>query len=236
MCELQPTSRREFVQRVGLAVGAASVGALPAIASANTTLAERPNDILAKLIEGNRRFANGKSNVNPRSPADFAQDALGQAPPAIVLACADSRVSPELVFDQPIGGLFVLRVAGNLVGSGPTLMGSIEFAVAELGARLIVVMGHSQCGACAAAIKHIENNDALPGEIEGLVDYIRPAVRQVKGSPGNKLVNVTKANALRNAEELKKRGSILPERVSAGDLKIVGAYYELSNGQIEILG
>ncbi|UUO09205.1 hypothetical protein M4951_04450 [Blastopirellula sp. J2-11] len=163
------------------------------------------------------------------------RDAKGQAPPAIILACADSRVAPELVFDQPIGGLFVLRVAGNIVGSGPTLMGSIEYAVAVLGSSLIMVMGHSSCGACEAAIEHIENNDSLPGSIEGLVDYIRPVVRQVKGKPGDKLVNVTKANAVRTAQSLETSGPILPERVKSGALKIVSSYYELSNGQVELL-
>jgi carbonic anhydrase len=115
------------------------------------------------------------------------------------------------------------------------LLGSIEYAVAELGSRLVVVMGHSQCGACKAAIEHIENHDKLPGAIEGMVDYIRPVVREVRGSPGDKLVNVTKRNAISNAKHLASRGPILAERVNQGDLKVVGAYYELATGKVEFL-
>ncbi|WP_202594926.1 carbonic anhydrase [Blastopirellula marina] len=211
------------------------MGAYSTLRAAEPAAAMDPSDVLAKLVAGNERFANGKTKVMPRTPADFARDAKGQAPPAIILACADSRVAPELVFDQPIGGLFVLRVAGNIVGSGPTLMGSIEYAVAVLGSSLIMVMGHSSCGACEAAIEHIENNESLPGSIEGLVDYIRPVVRQVKGKPGDKLVNVTKANAVQTAMSLETSGPILPERVKSGALKIVSSYYELSNGQVQLL-
>lgn len=238
MCDSQPTSRRQFVQQVGFAVGAAGLGAYSTLQAAEPAAAAKPSEILAKLVAGNQRFAAGKTKVTPRTPADFARDAEGQAPPAIVLACADSRVAPELVFDQQIGGLFVLRVAGNIVGSGPMLMGSIEYAVAVLGSRLIMVMGHSSCGACEAAIEHIENNEALPGSIEGLVDYLRPVVREVKakGKSGDKLVNVTKANAMRTAKSLEGMGPILPGLVKSGDLKIVSSYYELSNGQVELLG
>jgi carbonic anhydrase len=168
-------------------------------------------------------------------PEAFAQDVKGQAPPAIILGCSDSRVPPEFVFDQPIGDLFVLRVAGNIVGSGPILKGSIEFAVAVLGARLIIVMGHSQCGACKAAIEHLDNNDKLPGSIEGMVDYIRPVVRKVGDAPGDKVLNVTKANAVMNAKRLETLGPILPPLFKKGELKMVGAYYEMKTGRVEIL-
>jgi carbonic anhydrase len=200
-----------------------------------TTL--KPDVILAQLIEGNKRFVSGKTNLSPRTPEDFARDATGQAPPAIILGCADSRVPPEFVFDQPVGGLFVCRVAGNIVGSGPILVGSIEFAVAVLGAKLILVMGHSQCGAVQAAITHIDKKDTLPGSICSMVDYIRPVVRKVGALPksDDKLVAVTKANAVENAKRLASEGPILPEFVKKGDLKVLGAYYELSTGKVEIL-
>lgn len=238
MLNPKPTSRREFVQSIGLAVG--GVGALSLSSYSSLHADDRPSsmnpdDILGHLVEGNERFISGNTRLAARSPGDFARDVEGQAPPAIILGCADSRVPPELVFDQPIGGLFVLRVAGNMVGSGPILLGSIEFAVAELGARLIVVMGHSHCGACQAAIDHIENHDSLPGSIEGMVDYIRPVVQEVRGEPGNKLVNVTKQNAITNAKRLESLGPILPEFVETGKLKTVGAYYEMSTGKVEFL-
>ncbi|MDZ4817890.1 MAG: carbonic anhydrase [Planctomycetota bacterium] len=237
MFDSEFTSRREFVQRVGLAAGAISLSSYGLLHAEEKPVATSmtPNDILGQLVAGNERFASGKTKLLPRTPADFARDAKGQAPPAIILGCADSRVPPEFVFDQPVGGLFVLRVAGNIVGSGPILMGSMEFAVAELGARLIVVMGHSECGACKAAIEHIENHDKLPGSIEGMVDYIRPVVREVRGKPGNKLVNVTKQNAIMNAKRLETLGPILPDFVKKGAVKVVGAYYELSTGKVEIL-
>ncbi|MBA2113445.1 carbonic anhydrase [Bremerella alba] len=235
MGNTNPTSRRTFVQNIALAAGAVSLYPTSSLLAANESDSRSPDDILAELVAGNRRFASGKTHLSPRTPADFARDAKGQAPPAIILGCADSRVPPEMVFDQPIGGLFVLRVAGNMVGSGPILLGSIEFAVAELGARAVVVMGHSSCGACSAAIDHIDNNDALPGAIEGMVDYIRPVVREVKGKPGNKLVNVTKANAVYNAKKLSQTGTILPEFVQSGKVKMVGAFYNLSTGVVEFL-
>jgi carbonic anhydrase len=162
--------------------------------------------------------------------------AEGQAPLAIILGCADSRVSPEIVFDQGVGDLFVVRVAGNMVGSGPILKGSIEFAVAELGARVIVVLGHSACGACKAAITHIDNKDALPGAIEGVVDYIRPSVREVAGKPGDKLANVTKANVLAGVRKLQTLDPILSKFASSGELKVVGGVYELSTGKVEFVG
>ncbi|MBI1249464.1 carbonic anhydrase [bacterium] len=229
------TSRRSFVQSLALAAGAVSLYPTSSLWAANETASDDPDAILAELVAGNRRFSSGKTRISPRTPEDFARDAKGQAPPAVILGCADSRVPPEMVFDQPIGNLFVLRVAGNMIGSGPILLGSVEFAVAELGARLVVVMGHSSCGACRAAIDHIDNNDTLPGAIEGMVDKIRPVVRQVQGEPGNKLVNVTKANAVYNAQKLSKTGSILPKFVQNGKVKMVGAYYNLSTGVVDFL-
>jgi carbonic anhydrase len=193
-----------------------------------------PEEILQSLIDGNERFVNGKSLLTPRTAADFARDAKGQAPPAVILGCADSRVPPEFIFDQPNGSLFVLRVAGNIVGSGPILKGSIEFAVAELGARLIVVMGHSECGACKAAIEHIERDDLLPGSIGGMVDYIRPVV-SIVGKQEDKLTAVIKANALQNARRLAGLEPILSEAVRSGEVKVVAAYYELNDGRVEFL-
>lgn len=231
-------SRRQFVAGMGLTAGVLGMTSWNGVRAdeiVKTTL--KPDEILAQLVEGNERFVNGKTNLSPRTPADFARDATGQAPPAIILGCADSRVSPEFVFDQPVGGLFVCRVAGNIVGSGPILIGSIEFAVAVLGARLILVLGHSACGAVDAAITHLEKKDTLPGSIGSMVDYIRPVVRKVAAQPkpADKLVAVTKANAVENAKRLATDGPILPEFVKKGELKVLGAYYELSTGKVEIL-
>lgn len=235
MCGPVHSSRREFVQRIGLLAGATSLGAFPRLNAQESVESRAPDDILAELMAGNERFVDGRTNLRPRGPADFSRDVEGQAPPAIILGCADSRVPPEFVFDQPIGGLFVLRVAGNMIGSGPILKGSIEFAVAELGARLIVVLGHSLCGACQAAIDHIESNDELPGSIGDMVDYLRPSVRSGQNMPGDKLVNVTKANAVAGARKLESLEPILPGFFERGELRAVGAYYEMSTGRVELL-
>lgn len=231
------TSRRDFVRFAGLTAGAAGLG-LPRLARSDAPpdAALGPDVVLARMLEGNKRFMNGNpSLLTRRRPEDFAALAEGQAPTAIVVACADSRVAPELIFDQGIGDLFVVRVAGNVVsGAGPIVKGSIEFAVAELGARLIVVLGHSQCGAVKAATEHIEGNDALPGSIGPLVEIIRPAVARAKGRPGDRLDNVIRANVEKCVETLKGLDPILSKFAKAGDLKVVGATYELRSGKVEV--
>jgi carbonic anhydrase len=236
MCQSNDPCRRTFGKQVALAAAMASLSPRAAVGiEAEKATAQKPDDILAKLMEGNKRFISGQTNLRPRGPEDFARDTEGQAPPAIILGCADSRVPPEFVFDQPVGGLFVLRVAGNIIGSGPILKGSIEFAVAVLGARLIMVLGHSSCGACQAAIDYFGDNTALPGSIEGMVDYIRPVVTKVKEAPGDQLVNVIKENARVNAQRLANLAPVLPDKVKKGELKIVSGYYELRTGAVELL-
>jgi len=226
------------VQQVGLAAGAAGVAAsstTDAVLAARA--ADGPDAVLAKLIEGNKRFMAGTpSLLTRRRPEDFASLAEGQAPTAIIVACADSRVAPELIFDQGVGDLFVVRVAGNVVtGAGPVVKGSLEFAVAELGARLIVVLGHSACGAVKAAIAHIDNKDVLPGSIEGLVDLIRPAVGDAAGQPGDKLENVTRANVRKCVQTIKGLDPILAKFAGSGELKVAGGVYDLKSGRVEML-
>lgn len=226
-------SRREFVMSAGLAAGMLG---LPRLASGGPSPALAPDDVLAKLLEGNARFMAGQTSLlTRRRPEDFAALAEGQAPQAIIVACADSRVAPELVFDQGIGDLFVVRVAGNVVsGAGPIVKGSIEFAVAELGARLIMVLGHSACGAVKAATAHVEARDALPGSIGPLVEIIRPAVALAAGRPGDKVENVIRANVEKCVETLKGLDPIVAKFVKAGEVKVVGGVYELSNGKVDV--
>jgi carbonic anhydrase len=230
-------SRREFVQLTGLAAGAAGLG-LPATSRGATPAraVRAPDDVLGKLLEGNKRFMAGQTSLlTRRRPEDFAALAEGQAPSAAIVACADSRVAPELIFDQGVGDLFVLRVAGNVVsGAGPVVKGSLEFAVAELGVRLIMVIGHSQCGAVKAAIDHIEASDALPGSIGGLVDLIKPAVESAKGQSGDKLENVIRENVRKCVERIKGLDPILAKFAGSGELKVVGATYELKTGKVDV--
>ncbi|SFH59514.1 carbonic anhydrase [Planctomicrobium piriforme] len=230
-----PLSRRDFVLSAGLAAGIVSWNGFSTVQAETPKERPAPDAVLKKLLEGNQRFVDGKLTHPGRTPQDFLALSEGQAPPAIVITCADSRVAPEIIFDQGIGDLFVIRVAGNIVANaGPLVKGSIEFAVAVLGARLILIMGHSQCGAVKAAIEHIEANDALPGSIGQLIDPIRPAVRSVIGQPGDKLENVTRANVLAGVKALETLPPILSKAVSDGELKIVGGTYILNTGKVEL--
>jgi carbonic anhydrase len=236
-------SRREFLRITGLAVGAAgaSVTTSVRVGAAETVSVQaggRPNPdaVLARLVEGNKRFVKGELAHPGRKPEDFTPLAEGQAPLAIIVGCADSRVSPELVFDQGVGELFVVRIAGNVVtGAGPFIKGSVEFAVAELGARLIVVLGHTACGAVKAAIAHIDANDTLPGAIRDLVEVIRPAAAAVRDKPGDKLENATRANVALGVERLKGLDPIVSPLVKSGELTVVGAVYDLRSGMVNFL-
>jgi carbonic anhydrase len=228
-------SRREFVRLTGMAGAMGLTMPMAGLAASQGAAAPNPDQVLARLLEGNKRFVTGQLTHPGRRPEDFAALAEGQAPVAVIVGCADSRVAPELVFDQGVGDLFVVRVAGNIVsGAGPTVKGSIEFAVGELGARLIMVLGHTQCGAVKAAIEHIDSNDALPGSIGELIDPIRPAVAAVKGQPGDKLENVTKANVQMGVQRLKGLDPILSKLAKSGELKLVGATYDLRTGSVKV--
>ncbi len=231
-------SRREFMRLSALAAGAASLALSATGRAADLPATGRDADsVLAQLFEGNKRFMKGDLAHPRRKPDDFVPLAEGQAPLAVIVGCADSRVAPELIFDQGMGDLFVVRVAGNVIsGTGASLKGSIEYAVAELGVRLIVVLGHSQCGAVKAAIKHIDANDVLPGSIGGLVELIKPAVIAVKGKPGNVLDNAIKANVEQGVERLKRLEPILSDSVKKGALKVVGAVYDLRSGKVTAFG
>lgn len=230
------STRREFVRTAGIVTAATVAGSVPgAVRAADPKDRPKPDDVLKNLMEGNKRFVEGKLTHPGRTPKDFQALAAGQAPPAIILGCADSRCPPEVLFDQGVGDLFVVRGAGNMVGSGPILKGSIEFAVEVLGARLIMVLGHTACGACDSAIKFIDDKKSLPGSIEGLVDYIRPSVRMVAGQPGDKLANVTKANVLAGIKKLSELDPILSKYVKSGELKIVGGIYDLATGKVDLV-
>jgi len=215
----------------GLAVGARS--APPATAPAGRD----PDQALRALLDGNQRFVSGQAVGPRRRPEDFAVLAAGQSPVAVVLGCADSRVPPELVFDQGVGDLFVVRVAGNVVSEpGFKVKGSIEYAVAELGVTLVVVLGHTSCGAIKAAIKHIADSDALPGAIRPLVDALRPAVLRAKGKPGDLLDNAIRANVEIGVERLRKLPPVLAPAVKQGRLKVAGGVYDLARGGVSMLG
>src|SRR3954447_14073161 len=238
MKDSEKRSRREFTM---LAAAASFVaGRSPMIAAPQQQSAPRilnPDQALRELLEGNRRFAAG-NRLTPRGkPEDFRALAHGQFPEAVIISCADSRVAPEILFDVGVGDIFVVRVAGNVVGgAGVTVKGSIEYAVAELNVPLIFVLGHSGCGAVKAAIKHLHDKDSLPGSINGLVELIKPAVTGSKQMPGDQLENAVRQNVKVGVERLQALDPILAPRVKDGRLKIVGGVYDLLTGVVTMLG
>ena len=179
---------------------------------------------LAKLKEGNARFVNSKVFAGKPTAARRAETAQAQHPFAIILGCADSRTTPEIVFDENIGDLFVVRNAGNLVDDHA--LGSIEYAVEHLGARLIVVLGHERCGAVSAALA----GDTAPGHLQSVVRDIQPAVQAVKGKPGDATQLAVAENARLMAEKIRKEANLGD---LATDVRIISAVYDLDSGKVE---
>jgi carbonic anhydrase len=178
---------------------------------------------LAKLKAGNARFVSRSVSVGKPTAERRAATAKTQHPFAIIVGCADSRTSPELIFDQNIGDLFVIRTAGNLVDD--YALGSIEYAVAHLGTRLIVVLGHERCGAVAAAVE----SGSAPGHVGALVREIRPAVKAVNGRPGDTLENAIDENAAHVAAKIRKKAAL---GAAAAEVRIVKGHYDLDTGKV----
>jgi carbonic anhydrase len=191
---------------------------------------------LRELLDGNHRFRSG-NRLTPRGkPEEFLALTHGQFPEAVVVSCADSRVPPEILFDVGVGDIFVVRVAGNVVGgAGVSVKGSIEYAVAELNVPLILVLGHSGCGAVKSAIKHIDDRDSLPGAISGLVELIKPAVALSKGMPGDPLENAVRKNVEIGVERLQGLEPIVAPRVKDRKVKVVGGVYDLLSGAVTLI-
>jgi carbonic anhydrase len=232
-------SRRKFAFSASAALLVPAIHPSPWLALADSALpASRisAGEAIERLAEGNRRFVDGKITHPGRTPDDFKPLASGQFPIAAIVSCADSRVAPEIIFDQGIGDLFIIRVAGNYVdGAGPAVKGSVEYAVAELNVPLIAVLGHSQCGAVKAAIQHLHDHNALPGSINELVNHIKPAVTETAGKPGDPLQNAIEANVRRGVEKLKNLAPVIGPAVTAGKVKIVGGTYDLATGRVVML-
>jgi carbonic anhydrase len=228
-------TRRDLLRLGVLTAGAVVLGG-PAAQAASPGPAGPPADeVLKRLLEGNQRFMKGEAASPRRGPDDFRPLAEGQRPIAVIVGCSDSRVPPELLFDQGVGDLFVVRVAGNVVkGAGPPVKGSIEYGVAELGASLVMVLGHSECGAVKAAIKHLDDKDTLPGAIEPLVNSIRPAVVKARSMPGNLLDNALRANVAIGVGLLRDLQPIVAPAVKHGRVKVVGAMYDLRTGSVSL--
>lgn len=230
-------SRRSILRGASIAAGLVLARGLRAQAASPEPAGVTGEEALQRLLAGNQRFMKGETTGPRRTPEDFRALAAGQRPLAVVLGCADSRVPPELLFDQGVGDLFIVRVAGNVVGGGGVFVkGSIEYGVAELGVPLIMVLGHSECGAIKAAIKHMDDRDPLPGALGELVNRLRPAVAKSRGMPGDRLANAIQVNVTTGVQTLQGLPPIIAPAVKRGRVKIVGAVYDLRTGGVTLTG
>lgn len=185
-------------------------------------------EALKRLAEGNQRYVVGNT-AHPNQTIDRRKEVVGgQNPFAVVLTCSDSRVPPEILFDQGIGDLFVIRNAGNILDD--IVIGSIEYAVEHLGVKLVVVLGHQFCGAVTAASQGGE----APGHIHSVVEAIQPAVEKAKGQAGDLVVNAIRANVDLVTDQLASSEPIMAEFVKGHGLKVVGAIYNLETGAVEV--
>ncbi len=196
------------------------------------TAAETPEKAIQLLQEGNERFLKGQA-VCESLTATRLELTAGQAPFATILGCSDSRVPLETLFDQKPGQLFVVRVAGNIVTDSG--LGSIEYGVKVLNTPLVVVLGHSSCGAVDATIKYVANGVTQPGHIMNLVRQIEPAATATEKKPGNWLYNAIAQNVRNNITALTERSTILADAVNAKKILIVGGVYDLHSGRISPL-
>lgn len=198
---------------------------------------------IQKLIAGNARFASGLRSIDtfaatgPERRQELARN--GQTPFAVVLCCSDSRVPAETIFDCGLGELFVVRVAGNVVA--PSLLGSIEFAVSNFGTKLVVVLGHSQCGAVKATIDTVKAGSHAPTDnIQQIVLEIEPSARKAEAEhpsdPNACLAAATLANVERSMQQLKSRSVVLDAMARKGELTIAGAVYNLHTGKVSFEG
>lgn len=227
-------NRRDLLKiGVGLGLTTAAIDRLwpiqPAQAAELPTSSLSPEAALEKLLAGNQRFVQHQLRHPDQSEVRVHEVAQAQHPFVTILSCADSRVPGEIVFDQGIGDIFDVRIAGNI--ATPEAIGSIEYAAVLLSTPLLMVLGHERCGAVTAAVQ----GEALPGEIGSFVKAILPAVDRVKNQSGDAVENAVVANVLYQIEQLQQRSALLAERVQAGTLKIVGGRYDLDTGEVTVI-
>jgi carbonic anhydrase len=222
--------RKILLSAAGLLAAAPLAGMAQAqpVAAADT-----PDAALNLLIEGNARYVANQTRERDFSAAR-ASRTQGQAPFAAILGCADSRVAPELAFDQGPGDLFVVRVAGNFV----TLEGlaSLEFGAAVLGTKLIMVLGHNSCGAVNATVTALQKGNTLPGHISDLARAMKPGIEPVLKQSGDDLQQrAVIANVRYNAQRLQHAKPILAELVAKNEVRVVGAVYDLATGKVTLV-
>jgi carbonic anhydrase len=191
----------------------------------NTITADEALDL---LMEGNKRFVNDELQHPHLDSARRKMLSEGQAPHTVVLACSDSRMVPEVIFDQGLGDLFVIRVAGNVAKD--KVLGSIEYAIEHLGSKLIFVLSHESCGAVTAAL----GAEEAPGHIGSILEEIKPAVYIARQQRGDLLENAIKNNALITRERIQDSQPIIHQAIAEKGVKVISGYYHLSDGRVEI--
>ncbi len=207
---------------VVLLIAPAAAGAVSGEASVGAA------EALRQLLDGNQRYVEGRLTRPNQTIERRATVAGGQHPVAAVLGCSDSRVPPEIILDQGLGDLFVVRLAGNV--ADPVAIDSIDYAVSHLGVRLIMVLGHDRCGAVTAAVQGHE----APGDVGPMLAELRPAVEATKSMPGDPVANAIAANVELTVAKL-EYSKPLSAMVKSGELRIVGGVYNLTTGKVEIL-
>lgn len=193
-----------------------------------------PSKALQKLIEGNKRFAQNKS-LHPNRCGELRNSLIsGQKPFAAVLACSDSRVPVEIIFDVGLGDLFVVRTAGHVLSK--EALGSLEYAVNELGVKVIIILGHENCGAINAALNFYKssNSNDLSDNMQALLSHIYPAIEKLENK-NDLMKDAVKANVKYQIEDLLKRDPVLAEKIRQKKLLVYGAIYKLDTGLIEVL-
>jgi carbonic anhydrase len=234
-------SRRRFLGGVGGIAGAATLGGVGAAEALARPVGGRaphpktPAEALKLLQAGNRRYRRERLQLRDYSPVGEKR-ASEQQPFAAIITCADSRISPELVFDVERGNLFVSRIAGNSVDNGT--LGSTEYAVGVLGVKLVMILGHSDCGAVKAAIGAVTEGKTYPaskyGAIGDFVDLLTPTVKSLPAEERT-LARCVPANAIAQAQDLARRGPIIAPAVTAGQIEIVAGVYNIANGAVSVV-
>lgn len=234
-CVSTSIGRRGLLRGGAVMAGAALLGGAFAGGQARAQparAADTPDAALAMLSEGNARYVADKPRERDLT-ARRAATSQGQKPFAAILGCADSRVAPELAFDQKPGDLFVVRVAGNFLTDDG--LGSLEFGAAVLGTRLIMVLGHTGCGAVTATVDAIQAGNQLPGHIAGLATAMKPGIEPVVKAGGADLIaRATAANVAYNVARLQKASPILADLIAKQQLRVVGGVYDLATGKVSL--
>ena len=233
----RPLTRRHFLGcgcAVGMACFAATSVPSPAFAA---TLSHKktdmtPDQALQALKDGNQSFSTDSPVRAVQGRERRIEIALGQTPFCVLVSCSDSRVSPEILFGRGLGELFIVRNAGNTVDTAA--LGSIEYAISQLGVPLILVMGHGRCGAVLAAVDVVKNNTVYPGAIGRMIEPIVPAVLSIKDKPGDLVENAVRANVSRIVSRLRTASEpALIDPLEHKQLRIVGASYSLDTGGVD---